>query len=176
MKTQTWAIDPHHSEIGFSIKHLGFTKISGKFNRFEASMVIVEEYFDTAEFYFAAPVSSLSTGNIDRDHNLMGPDFFDVRQYPNIRFESKSFAEKANNIHEIKGDLTLHGETHCITLRGHRSELLIDPWDRLKLAFAFSGKIHRKNWNMPWNILLADGIGLLDEQVTLNIELQFVKL
>jgi len=89
MAKTTWAIDPTHSEIGFKVKHMMFTNVSGKFNAFSASVESEDDDFSTAAINFAAETSSVDTGNGDRDNHLKGADFFDSANYPQVTFAGK---------------------------------------------------------------------------------------
>lgn len=175
MSTTKWIIDPTHSEIGFKVKHMMFTTVSGKFEKFDASIETENEDFSNAKITFKGEVSSINTGNADRDGHLRSADFFDAEQHPTIQFDATSFTKKSEGEYELKGDLTLHGITKNITLETEYSGQLTDPWGNTKAAFAINGKINRKDWGLNWNAALETGGVLVSEEVKLVIELQFVK-
>lgn len=176
MSTTKWAIDPTHSEIGFKVKHMMFTTISGKFSKFEASIESENDSFENAKIEFTGAIDSISTGNTDRDAHLLSPDFFDVAQFPEIQFKASSFTKINEGEYELVGDLTIHGVTKSVKLPAEFSGLMKDPWGNTKLAFSLEGKINRKDWGLNWNSALETGGVLVGEEVRLNIELQFVKL
>lgn len=176
MSTTKWAIDPTHSEIGFKVKHMMFTTISGKFSKFEASIESENDSFENAKIEFTGAIDSISTGNTDRDAHLLRPDFFDVAQFPEIQFKASSFTKINEGEYELVGDLTIHGVTKSVKLPAEFSGLMKDPWGNTKLAFSLEGKINRKDWGLNWNSALETGGVLVGEEVRLNIELQFVKL
>lgn len=170
MSTTKWSLDPTHSEIGFKVKHMMFTNVSGKFENFEASAETDGDDFENAKFNFSGTIDSISTGNTDRDTHLKSADFFDAEQFPKITFESTSFDKT-----KLKGNLTLHGITKPVTLETEFGGLMQDPWGNTKAGFSISGKINRKDWGLNWNAALETGGVLVSEDVKLAIELQFVK-
>src|SRR3954462_15751446 len=110
METKTtWALDPAHSEIGFKVKHMMFTNVSGSFQEFEGKAETETESFENAQFTFTAKVDSITTGNKDRDGHLVGADFFDATSFPELTFRSSRFEKTSNNEFALQGDLTLHG-------------------------------------------------------------------
>lgn len=175
MSTTKWVIDPTHSEIGFKVKHMMFTNVSGKFQKFDASIETEGDDFENAKIDFTGAIDSISTGNADRDGHLLSADFFDAAQYPEIKFRATSFAKQSEGEYELVGDLTLHGVTKSVKLDAEYSGQMKDPWGNTKAGFALSGKINRKDWGLNWNSALETGGVLVGEEVKLAIELQFVK-
>lgn len=175
MSTTKWVIDPTHSEIGFKVKHMMFTNVSGKFGKFEAQIESEGDSFENAKIEFSGDIDSLSTGNADRDGHLLSADFFDATQYPKITFKTTSVAKLDEGDYEFTGDLTLHGVTKSVKLTAEYSGQMKDPWGNTKVGFAINGKINRKDWNLNWNAALETGGVLVGEEVKLAIELQFIK-
>ena len=175
MSTKKWLIDPTHSEIGFKVKHMMFTNVSGSFQKYTASIETEGDEFENAKIEFSGDIDSITTGNSDRDTHLLSADFFDAEQFPKITFESTSFKKINPADFELKGNLTLHGVTKPITLETEFSGLMKDPWGNTKAGLILNGKINRKEWNLNWNSALETGGVLVGEEVKLNIELQFIK-
>ena len=175
MSTTKWSIDTAHSEIGFKVKHMMFTNVSGKFQKFDASIEAEGEDFQNAKIEFTGAIDSISTGNADRDGHLLSADFFDAAQYPEIKFHATSFTKQSEGEYELIGDLTVHGVTKSVQLAAEYSGQMKDPWGNTKAAFTLNGKINRKDWNLNWNSALETGGVLVGEEVKLAIELQFVK-
>jgi polyisoprenoid-binding protein YceI len=176
MSTNTnWAIDPAHSEIGFKVKHMMFTNVSGKFNNFSAEITTNDDDFSTANINFEAAVDSISTGNTDRDNHLLSPDFFDAAQFPKLQFKGTSFTKVDEGDYKLNGDLTMHGVTKPVTLDVEYGGLMKDPWGNIKAGFSITGKITRKEWGLAYNAVLDNGGILLSEDVKLNFEVQLVK-
>ena len=175
MSTTKWVIDPTHSEIGFKVKHMMFTTISGNFSKFDASIVAEDSSFENAKIEFTGDIDSIATGNTDRDTHLLSADFFDVGQFPEIKFEATSFTKINEGEYELTGELAMHGVSKLVTLSSEFSGLMKDPWGNDKIALAIEGKINRKDWGLSWNSALETGGVLVGEEVKLVIELQFVK-
>jgi len=175
MSTTKWAIDPTHSEIGFKVKHMMFTTISGKFTKFDASIESDDSDFENAKIEFTGAIDSIATGNADRDTHLLSADFFDAGQFPEIKFSATSFTKINEGEYELVGDLTMHGVTKSVKLPSEFSGLMKDPWGNTKLALSLESKINRKDWGLTWNSALETGGVLVGEDVKLAIELQFIK-
>ncbi|MDI6048143.1 YceI family protein [Flavobacterium yafengii] len=175
MSTTKWVIDPTHSEIGFKVKHMMFTNVSGKFSKFDATIEAEDNDFENAKIEFTGAIDSVTTGNADRDTHLLSPDFFDAAQFPEIKFSATSFTKINEGEYELVGDLSLHGVTKSVKLAVEYGGLMKDPWGNTKMALALEGKINRKDWGLNWNSALETGGVLVSEEVRLNIELQFVQ-
>ncbi len=175
MSTTKWAIDPTHSEVGFKVKHMMFTNVSGKFNIYDATITTENDDFQDAEFEFSAAIDSVDTGNADRDKHLKSADFFDGENNPKLTFRSSSFIKKEGENYQLSGDLTLNGTTNFVQLPVEFSGIMKDPWGNEKVGLNISGKINRKDWGLTWNSALETGGVLVSDEVRLNIALQLVK-
>jgi len=175
MSKAIWAIDPTHSEIGFKVKHMMFTNVSGKFNLFDADIQNEEEQFETSAIAFWAEVNSINTGNDDRDNHLRSADFFDVENFGKLTFKSTSVRKVNEGQYEISGDLTIKDVTKNITLETEYSGLMKDPWGNTKIGLSLNGKINRKDFGLSWNAALETGGVLVGEEIKLTAEVQFVK-
>ena len=175
MSKTKWVIDPTHSEIGFKVKHMMFTNISGKFTKFDASIETDDTDFENAKVEFTGAVDSISTGNTDRDAHLVSADFFDAAQFPEIKFIVTSFSKIKEGQYDLTGDLTMHGVTKSVKIPTQYSGLMKDPWGNAKIAFSLDGKINRKDWGLNWNSALEAGGVLVSDELHLTIEMQFIK-
>ena len=175
MSITKWVIDPTHSEIGFKVKHMMFTNVSGKFSKFDATIESENNDIENSKIEFTGAIDSITTGNSDRDTHLLSPDFFDAAQFPEIKFSATSFAKINEGEYELVGDLTLHGVTKSVKLAAEYGGLMKDPWGSTKMALSLEGKINRKDWGLNWNSVLETGGVLVSEEVRLNIELQFLQ-
>tara|TARA_R110002050_G_scaffold67407_2_gene145882 strand:+ start:14603 stop:15133 length:531 start_codon:yes stop_codon:yes gene_type:complete len=175
MTTTKWSIDPTHSEIGFKVKHMMFTNVSGKFQKFQATAETDDGFFTNTNFQFSAKANSLTTGNADRDTHLLSGDFFDVKNHPEVSFKSTSYSKIATGKYKLIGDLTLRGTTKPVALDVEFHGTANDPWGNEKAGFGLTGKINRKDWGLNWNSTLEAGGVLVGEEIKLNIELQFIK-
>ncbi|MFA9190924.1 YceI family protein [Flavobacterium sp. FZUC8N2.13] len=174
MATTKWTIDSTHSEIGFKVKHMMFTNVSGKFDSYEATIITDEDNFENASIEFSADINSINTNNGDRDNHLKSGDFFDAENHPKLTFKATSFTKDGDD-YELVGDLSLRGVTKSVKLATEFSGLMKDPWGNTKAGLNISGKINRKDWGLNWNSALEAGGVLVGEEVRLNIELQLIK-
>lgn len=175
MAKANWAIDPTHSEIGFKVKHMMFTNVSGKFDSFTADIQNEETQFETSEIRFSAEVKSINTGNSDRDNHLRSADFFDTDTFGALTFKSTSITKVNEGQYEIKGDLTIKDVTQSISLGAEYSGLMKDPWGNTRIGLSLNGAINRKNFGLTWNAALETGGVLVGEDIKLSAEVQFVK-
>lgn len=175
MSKTNWSIDPAHSEIGFKVKHLMFTNVYGRFETFEGSAESDENGENIQNITFTADVSSVNTGNSDRDNHLRGEDFFNVEKYPKMYFKSVELQHKGGNLFDLVGDLTLTNTTKRITLSVENNGTMVDPWGNTKMGFSVIGKINRNDWGLTWNSALEAGGILVGEDVNFSIELQLIK-
>ena len=175
MATTKWAIDPTHSEIGFKVKHMMFTNVSGKFDQYDGSIETDENDFTTAKISFSAAIDSIDTRNSDRDNHLKSVDFFDVENHPKLTFTGKSFSKINENNYELVGDLNIKDITKEVKLPVEFSGLMQDSWGNTKVGLNIEGKINRKDWGLNWNSALETGGVLVGEEVKLIIDLQLVK-
>lgn len=174
MGTTKWTIDPTHSEIGFKVKHMMFTNVSGLFETYEATITTEDDDFTKSSIAFTADVASINTNNADRDNHLKSADFFDADNNPKLTFTSTSLTNTASGF-ELTGELALNGVSKTVKLETEISDLMKDPWGNTKIGLNISGEINRKDWGLTWNSALETGGVLVSETVKLNIQLQLLK-
>ena len=175
MAKTTWTIDPTHSEIGFKVRHMMFTNVSGRFEQFNASGEMEDDNLELSSFSFNAEASSISTGNADRDGHLKGSDFFDAENHGQLTFQSNGMKKVSDSDYELTGDLTIKGVSKPVALKVEFGGIGQDPWGNTKAGFTLSGTINRKDWGLSWNAPLEAGGVLVSEDVRLNIDVQMVK-
>ena len=170
-----WAIDPSHSKVGFKVKHLMISNVLGSFKEFEGQASTVGNDFSTAEISFSLNTASVDTEVADRDGHLKSADFFDVEKYPKITFEGSGLKDLGDDLYDLKGNLTIKGVSHPITLSVEYGGIMSDPWGNVKAGFSISGKFNRKDWGLNWNAALEAGGVLVGEEVKINCDLELVK-
>jgi polyisoprenoid-binding protein YceI len=173
--TTKWALDGAHSEIGFKIKHLMITTVSGKFNKFEGTVDTDGDDFSTARINFSAEVGSVNTNNDQRDGHLKSAEFFDSEKYPLLTFNHAKLQPVKENKYTLQGDLNLHGATKPVTLDVEFEGVAKDPWGNTKAGFTITGKVNRKDWDLNWNAPLETGGVLLGEEVKIEIHAQLTR-
>ncbi len=175
MATSKWNLDPSHSEIGFKVKHMMFTNVSGKFNGFEATVTNEDDNFETSKISFSADVATIDTNNTDRDNHLKSADFFEVEKFPKLTFVSTGVKKTSEGSFVVSGDFTIKDVTKTIDLDVEYSGLMKDPWGNTRTGFVITGKINRKDFGLTWNAALETGGVLVGEEVKFNIDVQLVK-
>jgi len=171
----TWAIDPTHTEIGFKVKHMMFTNVSGKIGTYTATIETDNDDFSNAAIDFTAEAASITTGNADRDAHLLSADFFDAAQFSTLHFAATSLKKIDGTDFELTGNLTIHGVTKAVTLAAEFGGLMKDPWGNIKAGFNISGKINRKDFGLTWNAALETGGVLVSDEVRIIAEVQLIK-
>lgn len=168
----TWLIDTTHSEIGFKVKHLVISTVSGKFTAFEGKLEAEKEDFTDAKITFSADVDSIHTGNEQRDGHLKSPDFFDAANHPKIEFVSTGVEHKGGSDYTVTGDLTIRGTSHPITLNVEFGGTHPNFQGQIVAGFEITGKINRQDYGLKWSAVTeAGGIVVSDEvKLVLNVE------
>ena len=174
MATTKWALDPTHSELQFKVKHLMITTVTGSIKSFQAELESEGDDFTNANISFSGDISSIDTGNGDRDGHLKSGDFFDAEKFPAITFKSTS-VDKDGGDYIVNGDLTIKDVTKTVKLNAEFGGIATDPWGNTKAGFTLSGKINRTEFGLTWNAALETGGVMVSEEVKILGELQFVK-
>ena len=164
-----WNLDPTHSEITFSVKHMMISKVKGQFKAFNVDLESEDDQFSKVNVKADIKTESIDTNNADRDTHLRGADFFNAEQHPSITFEADSLND------DITGNLTINGVTKPIKLDVDFGGIGQDPWGNTKAGFSFEGKIKRSDFGLNWNAALEAGGVLVSDDVKVAGELQFVK-
>lgn len=164
-----WAFDPAHSQIQFSVKHMGISTVRGTFQQFAGT--IDEESGVVKSVVVDIDVASLNTGSDQRDGHLKSVDFFDVENSPKANFTLTAF-ERAGDDVTAKGELTIRGVTKPITLKGEIGGPAKDPWGNEKVSAVLETKISRKEWGLVWNVALEAGGVLVSDEVKMHIDVQ----
>ena len=175
MKKTKWLLDPTHSELGFKIKHLMISNVSGSFKNFNAEVESEDEDFSTAEISLTAEMASIFTNNEQRDAHLRASDFFEVEKFPELRFRSTRMEKIDSDSFTLHGDLTLKGVTRPVKLKVEYNGVTKDPWGGERAGFVVAGKIKRADWGVNFNAALETGGVVLGEEVRIDGEIQLVK-
>ncbi|HET8572382.1 MAG TPA: YceI family protein [Edaphocola sp.] len=173
MATKQWSLDPSHSEVQFKVKHLMISTVSGEFKEFDVTLTTEDNDFTKAKATFSAPLSAITTKNEQRDNHLRSADFFDAENHPHVTFESTSISKKDDEEYELKGNLTIRGNSRPVILKVENSGVMTDPWGNTRTGFEISGKISRKDFGLTYNAALETGGVVVGDDVRLfaNVEL-----
>ena len=175
MRTERWEIDSSHSSVHFSVRHLVIAKVRGTFARWSGTVQVPNGDFSRATVAATIDASSIDTGVTDRDAHLQSPDFFDVAQYPELRFVGKRVQPRSAGEIDVVGDLTIKGTTREVVLRVEQHGQAKDPWGNLRAAFTAKTSIDRKEFGLTWNQVLETGGVMVGDRVEIEAEIEAVK-
>jgi polyisoprenoid-binding protein YceI len=170
----TYDVDPAHTSIGFSVRHLVISNVKGSFDKYTGSFELDAKdalTSATAEIETA----SINTRDPKRDEHLRSADFFDVAKFPQMTFKIKNI--KAHQVHYmVDGELTIHGVTKPVSLMGEMlGKLNKDPWGFARAGFTATGKINRKDFGLNWNKALDAGGWVVGDEVTIQLEIEGIE-
>lgn len=166
----TWTIDPTHTTIGFSARHLMAAKVRGSFKSFSGTIAIGDPVA-TSQVEVTIDAGSIDTGVEDRDGHLRSPDFLHIEEYPTLEFTSTA-VRQAGSHYEVDGELRIRDVSNPVTLRLEYHGLVTDPWGNDKAIFSASTKINREDWGLTWNAPLEAGGWLVGKHVDIELEVQ----
>ncbi len=169
-----WNIDTTHTDIGFKVKHMMISNVSGSFAKFSSTAQTNGDDFNNAKFEFSAEIDSISTGMEDRDAHLKSDDFFNAEQFPQLSFKSSSVEVDGDDI-TVEGEMTIRDITKPLTLKGEVGGIVTDPYGQVKAGISLNGAIKRSEFGLKWNAITEAGSIVVSDTVKLNTELQFVK-
>jgi polyisoprenoid-binding protein YceI len=174
----TWKLDPAHTAVEFSVKHMMFTTVRGRFKGVDGTISIDEQNPDASRVEVEIDAASIDTGAPDRDQHLRSADFLDVANHPKLTFRST----KVQGAHRNEGDrfkvtgvLTIRGTSQEVTLECTFEGLGKDPWGGQRAGFNARTEIDRREWGLKWNQALETGGVLVGTSVKIEIEAQAVK-
>jgi polyisoprenoid-binding protein YceI len=160
-----YTLDPAHSRLGFTIKHMGVSDFNGNFGKFETSITTSKADFSDAVVELTADVNTINTGNEMRDGHLKSADFFETEKYPTLNFKSTSFKLVKGNKYKIMGNLTLHGVTKPVELTAVHYGSVENPQSKKMVAgFKVTGVIKRSVFGIGAGFpapMLSDEVNLL---------------
>ncbi|MBD0424711.1 YceI family protein [Streptomyces sp. TRM S81-3] len=173
--TGRWTIDRPHSRIGFSVRHAMVTTVRGAFADYDSTL-----YFDGARpsesrADLVIRVASVDTGVEQRDAHLIGPDFFDVRRYPEMVFRSTSTVHEGGESFRMSGDLTIRDVTRPVDLQLDYLGSVLDPFGFERAGFDGTTTIDRTEWGLVYNQRLKAGGTMVSEKVRLQFDISAVR-
>lgn len=171
--TGTWALDPSHSEAGFTVRHAGISKVRGTVGITEGTIIVGEDLTATSVTATLDP-STVSTRDAGRDGHLQTADFFDVENFPTWTFASTSVRADGSD-YVVVGDLTIHGVTQSVELATEFNGTAVDAYGNLRAGFTATTTISRKEFGLTWNAALEAGGVLVSDKVVITIEASTIK-
>ena len=175
MATQTWAMDPMHSEVQFKVKHLVISTVSGFFKSFEGKIETEDDDFTDAAISFSMDIDSIDTNQGQRDEHLKSPEFFNAAEYPKISFKSTSFEKTGDDQYTLEGNLTIKDVTKPVKLDVEYGGSAVDFYGNTKAGFEITGKINRKDFGLTWDGVTEAGAIVIGSDIKLSINAQFAK-
>jgi polyisoprenoid-binding protein YceI len=169
----TWKLDPAHTTVEFTAKHMMITTVKGRFAELEGTIVADSENIADSEVTATMRAASLDTRSDQRDTHLRSADFLDIEKYPDVTFKSTRI-EGTKEEFKLTGDLTIRGTTRPITLDVTYEGSGKDPWGGTRMSFNATGKFDRRDFGLTWNVALEAGGILVSNDVKINIEAQAV--
>lgn len=168
----TWTLDPVHSEVGFTARHLVVAKVRGRFTTFSGAITVGANPLDST-VTATIDANSVVTGDENRDAHLRSADFFEVDKHPEITFHSTSVHPKGSDF-VVTGDLTIHGVTHSVDLALEFNGVSPDPWGGTRAGFSAATEISRKDYGLEFNIPIEGGGVVVGDKVKINLEIEAV--
>jgi polyisoprenoid-binding protein YceI len=173
--TTTWKIDPAHSQIEFSVRHMMITTVKGRFAGVEGTVRLDEGNPSAAEVDVRIDAASIDTREAQRDAHLRSADFFDVERFPHLTFIATRGLERHGTDLKLAGDLTIHGVTRPVVLDVTEEGRGKDPWGAERIGFSATTKIKRSDFGLTWNQALETGGVLVSDDVKISLDLELVK-
>jgi len=172
----TWEADPMHSNIHFSINHLGISFVDGQFEKMEGAVTSKSETdFDDAIFNFTVETASINTRVKQRDEHLRSDDFFDAKKYPKITLQNGKLEKSKKGKYKLTGDLTMKDVTKKVTFDVDFHGVITDPWGNKRAGLTAKTKINRKDFNINYNNKLPSGVDEVGNEVKIEVNTEMVK-
>jgi polyisoprenoid-binding protein YceI len=171
----SWKIDPSHTTIEFSVKHMMITTVRGSFTSFDGTLQLDEQHPAASHVEGTVDVASISTNESQRDDHLRSADFFDVENYPQMRFRGTRVEHGGSDSFKLYGDLTIKDVTREVVFDVTNEGQGRDPWGNQRWGLSAATKLSRKDFGLTWNVALETGGWLVGDEVKVAIELQLVQ-
>jgi len=172
--TRNYALDPAHSGVHFSVRHMMIAKVRGAFERLSGTIALPAEGAIPTAVDVTVDASSIDTREPQRDAHLTSPDFLDVQRFPQLTFVSTAIRPIDDETFELRGDLTIHGITRSITAKATVEGQGTDPWGNARIAYETQFKISRKDFGLAWNQTLETGGVLVGDEIEITLDIEAI--
>lgn len=169
-----WNLDPSHSSVGFTVRHLMVSKVRGGFTDYSTDIEIGDRPEDS-RVDVTIQTASITTGDEQRDGHLTSPDFLDVAAYPTMTFRTLSVEPTSEDEWDIHGELTVRDVTRPVTLAVEFAGVSRDPWGNTRAGFSASTELDREDFGLTWNQALESGGVLVGKKVKIEIEVEAIQ-
>jgi polyisoprenoid-binding protein YceI len=170
-----WKIDPSHSQIQFTVRHMMISNVRGRFEDFTGTVDFDGHDPATLKIDVTINADSINTREAQRDGHLKSADFLNAEEFPHLTFRSTGVEKLGGNDLRITGDLTIRGVTHQVILETEYAGTMTSPWGTVSAGFSAHTKINRKEYGLVWNQTLETGGILVGDDVKIDIELELIK-
>lgn len=171
----TYQIDPSHSQVEFSVKHLVITTTKGRFGSFSGEIVFDPVNIENSSVTVTIDADSIDTRDAKRDEHLRSNDFFGIGDNPQITFVSTRVEPKGKDTFTVYGDLTIAGVTREVALDARYNGTINNPWGQTVSSFSATTEIDRKDFGITWNAALEGGGVLVSDEVKISLEIEAIK-
>lgn len=168
----TWTLDGSHSEVGFTVRHAGISKVRGNFDTVDAALHVGSSLSDS-KVTATIKTASFNSNDENRDAHVRGEDFFDVERFPEMTFESTSI-DGSGETYKLSGNLTIRDTTLPVVFETEFNGVAVDPFGATRAGFSGQTVISRKDFGLTWNAALEAGGVLVGDKVTINLDAAFV--
>jgi polyisoprenoid-binding protein YceI len=174
--TTTWNIDPAHSVADFKVKHMMISNVRGQFGKVSGVLTLDESDLTKSRVEAVIEAGSIETRDAQRDAHLKSADFLHVEKFPTLSFKSTRISLVRDGELAAEGDLTIRGVTRKVqfSVEGPTPPTK-DPWGNTRVAVSATTKINRKDFGLTWNTALETGGILVGDEVTINLDVEFIK-
>jgi len=174
--TSTWNIDSAHTVAEFKVKHMMISNVKGRFTAVQGVLALDENDLSKSRVEATIDVASINTHEPQRDEHLKSADFFDAAKFPTLSFKSTRVDRSGEGELAVSGDLTIHGVTRNVVFAVEGpTPPAKDPWGNTRMGLSATTKIKRKDFGLTYNTALEAGGILIGEEVTITLEVEFVK-
>ncbi len=170
-----WTCDPAHSNVKFSVMHLGVSEMEGKFKVFDGKMSYAKEDMSDAQVEFSVDVNSIDTDYDVRDNHLKSDDFFNAEKFPKMIFKSSSFEHVGDNKYKLTGNMTIRDVTQPVTYDVTYGGTKPDGYGNTKAGFVATTTINRLDYKINWNVV-SEGTSVVSTDVIIKINLELKKI
>ncbi len=172
----SWTVDPDHSHVGFKVRHMMVSTVSGGFRRVRGRVVLDDQHLEKTEVEAVVDAASIDTNLTNRDEHLRSAEFLDVEQHPHLTFVSKRVEPAGETQLMVVGDLRIRGITKEITFKVEwPGKEIKDPWGNLRRGATATARIRRKDFGLTWSMALEGGGVVLGGEVLIQISLELIR-
>lgn len=171
----TWQLDPAHTSVTFSVKHMMVTTVRGTMKIADMQLDFDPEHPESGSVSVELDATSIDTGAEQRDAHLRSGDFLDVETYPTLTFRSTSIDRRGESTFKLHGNLTIRDQTHPVTLGGELDGIVPNLQGGQRASFSASTKLNREEWGLTWNVALEQGGWLVSKNIRIEMDVAIVE-